>query len=79
MEIVLTNHAVVQMQKRRITFQDVQLVLQLGNHVPGGVEETMEACIEIGGRPITVVYDELDHRFRDLYRIITVIRKKCPQ
>ena len=61
MEIVLTNHAVVQMQKRRITFQDVQLVLQLGNHVQGGVEETMESCIEIGGRPISVVYDELDH------------------
>ena len=40
---------------------------------------TLEACIEIGGRPITVVYDELDHRFRDLFRIITVIRKRCPQ
>ena len=79
MEIILTSHTVDQMQKRRITFQDVQLVLQLGNHALGGVGETMEACIEIGGRPITVVYDELDHRFRDLFRIITVIRKRCPQ
>ncbi len=36
----------------------------------------MEAHAEIDGRPITIIYDELDHRFRDVFRVITVFRRR---
>ena len=76
-DIALTDHASYQMRRRRITMEDIGLVLDLGQHYEGEEEQTMEACAEIDGRPITVIYDELDHRFRDIFRVITVIRKRC--
>ncbi|MCY4651593.1 MAG: DUF4258 domain-containing protein [Dehalococcoidia bacterium] len=77
MDIILTDHASYQMRRRRITMEDIRLILDLGQHSEGEEEQTMEACAEIDGRPITVIYDELDHRFRDIFRVITVIRKRC--
>ena len=76
-DIVLTDHASYQMRDRRITMEHIRLVLDLGQHSEGEEEQTMEACAEIDGRPITVVYDELTHRLRDIFRVITVIRKRC--
>ena len=76
-DIILTDHASYQMRRRRITMEDVRLILDLGQHYEGEEEQTMEACAEIDGRPVTVIYDELDHRFRDIFRMITVIRKRC--
>ncbi len=78
-DIILTDHASYQMRKRRITMEHLTLVLDLGQHYEGEEEQTMEACIEIDGRPITVIYDELDHRLTDIFRVITVIRKRCPE
>ena len=76
-DIILTHHVSHQMRKRRITMEHIRLVLDLGQHSEGEEEQTMEACAEIDGRPITVVYDELAHRLRDIFRVITVIRKRC--
>ena len=76
-DIILTDHASRQMMRRRISIEDIRLVLTLGRHSDGLEEETMEACAEIDGRPITVVYDELAHKFRDVFHVITVIRKRC--
>lgn len=72
MEIVPTDHAVNQMRRRGITLSDILLVLELGTHLEG-----LEACTEVEGRPVTVVYDELEHRFRDVFVIVTVMRRKC--
>ncbi len=57
--------------------EHIMLILDLGQHSEGEEEQTMEARAEIDGRPITVIYDELDHKFRDIFRVITVIRKRC--
>ena len=77
MDIVTTDHAITQMRRRRITLDDTLLVLRLGVHVDGLEEGTLEACAEVDGRPITVVYDELEYRFRELFVIVTVMRRKC--
>lgn len=77
MDIVHTDHAIQQMSRRGITLSDVILVLELGAHVDGLEDGTLEACAEIDGRPVTVVYDELEHRFRDVFVIVTVMRRKC--
>ncbi len=76
-DIILTDHASYQMRRRRITMEDIRLTLDLGQRSEGEVEQTLEACAEIDGRPIAVIYDELDHRFRDIFRVITVIGKRC--
>lgn len=76
MDIILTDHASYQMRKRRIAMEDIRLTLDLGHHLEGEEEETMEAYAEIDGKPIAVIYDELDHRFRGVFRVITVIRKR---
>lgn len=34
-DIVLSNHAAMQMQRRRVTLEDLALVLQFGEHVDG--------------------------------------------
>ena len=39
----------------------------------------MEACIEIKGKPITVIYDELEYKFKDVFYIVTVMKKRCPE
>ena len=75
-DIILSDHASHQMMARRVSMEYIRLVLTLGQHLEGLEEETMEACAEIDGRPITVVYDELDHKFRDVFHIITVIIKR---
>ena len=77
MDIVPTDHAIQQMRRRGITLSDVILVLELGAHVDGLEDGTLEACTEVDGRPVTVVYDELEHRFRDVFVIVTVMRRKC--
>lgn len=77
MDIVPTDHAVNQMRRRGITLDDLLLVLELGVHVDGLEEGTLEACAEVDGRPITVVYDALEHRFRDVFVIVTAMRRKC--
>ena len=56
-DIELSVHAIMQMQRRRITLKDIALVLQLGEHVYGRENGTMEACALLDGRPITVVYE----------------------
>ena len=58
-DIVLSNHARMQMQRRRITLEDIALVLQFGDHVDGAEEDTREACTELDGKPLTVVYDSI--------------------
>ena len=78
-DIFLSDHAVSQSIIRRISIEDIMLTLDLGQHSEGMEEGTMEACSEIDGKPITVIYDELDHRFRDVFYIITVIKKRCPE
>ena len=75
--IVLSGHTEMQMQRRRVTLEDVALALQLGEHVEGQEKGTHEACIELDGRPLTVVYDSIEHRFRDLFYVVTVLRRGC--
>ena len=77
-DMFLSDHAVSQSITRRISIEDIMLTLDFGQHSGGMEEGTMEACIELDGKPITVIYDELDHRFRDVFYIITVMRKRCP-
>ena len=77
MDIVPTDHAIHQMRRRGITLSDMTLVLELGTHVEGLEGGTLEACAEVDGRPVTVVYDELEHRFQDMFVIVTVMRRKC--
>ncbi len=77
MDIVPTDHAVNQMRRRGITLSDIVLVLEFGVHMEGLEYGTLEACADVDGRPVTVVYDEVEHRFRDVFVIVTVIRRKC--
>ena len=76
-DIIPTDHASNQMRKRRISRDYINLVLTYGEHLEGEYEGTREACIEIDGIPITVVYDKLAHKSEDVFRIITVIKKRC--
>lgn len=77
LDIVLTGHASRRMRQRRVTLQDIYLILQLGRHADGEEKGTREACIELDGRPLTVVYDSAEYEFNDLFHIITVMRKRC--
>jgi hypothetical protein len=77
LNVLPTDHAVIQMRRRRITWEHIRLVLELGVHVDGLEEGTLEVCAEVDGRPITVVYDEIEYRFRGVFVIVTVIRRKC--
>jgi hypothetical protein len=66
------------MQRRRVSLEDVALTLQHGEHVEGYEEGTGEACLdELDGRPLTVVYDSFEHRFRGVFYVITVLRRRC--
>ena len=76
-DIAIGAHAAMQMQRRRITLPDVALVLQFGEHVDGREEGTREACIELDGTPLTVVYDSVEHKFRGLFHVITVLKRRC--
>lgn len=78
-DIFLSDHAVSQSIARRISIEDIMLTLDFGQHSEGVEEGTMEACTELDGKPITVIYDELEHRFRDVFYLITVMRKRCPK
>ena len=78
-DIVLSRHATMQAQRRRISLEDIALALQYGEHVEGEEEGTREACIELDGRPIAVVYDAGEHRPRQLFYVITVLRRRCRQ
>ncbi|MCH8063726.1 MAG: DUF4258 domain-containing protein [Chloroflexi bacterium] len=55
-DIVLSRHARMQMQRRGITLEDVALTLQFGEHVTAEEDDTMKACTELDGKPITVMY-----------------------
>ena len=76
-DIVIGGHAEMQMGRRRITREDIALVLQYGQHVEGREESTQEACIELDGTPVTVVDDSIEHRFRNFFYVITVLRRRC--
>lgn len=65
------------MQRRGVSLEDVALVLQFGDHVDGKEKGTREACIELDGRPLTAVYDALEHGFSGLFHIVTVLRRMC--
>ena len=75
--IVISRHASMQMERRRISTEDVALVLQFGDHRDGVEEGTREACNEVDGKPITVVYDSASHEQRDMYYIVTALRRRC--
>ena len=76
-DIVLSNHAKMQMLRRRIIPEDIFLVLRLGIHVDGKEEDTLEACIDLEGRPLTVVYDARRFEEHGLFYIVTVLRRWC--
>ena len=76
-DIVIGAHAAMQMRRRRTTLMDVALVLQFGDHVDGREEGTREACIELSGVPLTVVYDSVEHQFRGMFYVITVLKRRC--
>ena len=67
----------MQMQRRGITLEDVALTLQFGEHVTGEEDDTMEACAELDGKPITVVYRSVEHQITGLFFVITVLRRRC--
>ena len=66
LDIRLSEHARRRAAERSIAPIDIQLVISLGEHIEGVHEGTREACIEIGGKPLTVVYDAAIHAHRDL-------------
>ena len=76
-DIEPSKHARMQMQRRRITDEDVVLTLQLGEHLEGKEDGTNEACIELEGRPITVIYDSTEHQVSGVFNVITVLRRRC--
>ncbi|MCH8063806.1 MAG: DUF4258 domain-containing protein [Chloroflexi bacterium] len=76
-DIVLSSHARMQMQRRGITLEDVTLTSQFGEHVTGEEDGTMEACIELDGKPITVVYRSIEHQVSGLVFFITALRRRC--
>ncbi len=65
------------MLQKGIGQTDIEMVLSLGEHVEGKRAGTQEACAEMDGRPITVVYDADQYLARDVYRIVTVLRRGC--
>ena len=67
------------MQRRRITLEDVALVLQFGEHREGQEEGTWESCLELEGRPVTVVYDLARYEQQGLYYIVTLLRRRCEE
>lgn len=77
LDIVLSNHAAMQMQRRRIKLADVSLALQFGEHTDGYEQDTREACIELDGRPLTVVYNASELGRSGSYYVITVLRRRC--
>ena len=76
-DIVLSSHARMQMQRRGVTLEDVALTLQFGEHVIGEEDDTMEAYVELDGKPITVVYRSVEHQINGLFFVITVLRRRC--
>ena len=78
-DIAPSDHARMQMQRRRIAFEDIALVLQYGEHVDGLEEGTREARIELGGRPLTVVYDLARYEADGFFYVITVLRRRCQE
>ena len=67
----------MQMQRRGVTLEDVALTLHFGEHVKGEEDGTIEACTELDGKPLTVVYDSTEHNASGLYFVITVLRRRC--
>ena len=76
-DIVLSNHARMQMQRRGISLEDVALTLKFGEHIAGEEDDTMESGIELDGRPITVIYSSTKHQENGLFFINTVLRRRC--
>ena len=76
-DIVLGRHVQRQMRRRGVSLEDVGLVLNLGEHVEGRMPGTEEACAELDGRPLTVVYDAATHRYGEVFHVITVLRRRC--
>ena len=75
--IVLSSHARIQMQRRRISPDDVALTLKFGEHVTGEEDGTLEACTELEGKPVTVVYSSVEHQMNGRFFVITALRRRC--
>ncbi len=73
--IQLSDHARMQMQRRRVTLEDIALVLLFGDHGDGTEVGTGEACTELDGRPLTCVYDSAQHRLKEKFYVITILRR----
>ena len=76
-EITFTIHAAGQMSRRRISKEDVTLALQYGDHNEGKTPGTLEACVELDGRPLTVVYDSRRFEANEVFHVVTVVRRRC--
>ena len=76
-DIVLSRHARMQMQRRGVTLEDVALTLHFGEHVMGEEDGTNEACTELDGKPVTVVYSSVEHQMNGRFFVITALRRRC--
>ena len=74
-DIQTSYHAGMVMQRRRITLEDIELTLDLGEHTDGREEYTREAYLELDGKPVKVVYDLARYEMQSLFYIITVLRR----
>ena len=77
-DIQLSYHAEMVMQRRRITLEDIALTLEIGEHIDGREECTREAYLELDGKPVTVVYDLARYEMQGLFYIVTVLRRSNP-
>ena len=74
-DIQLSYHAGMVMQRRRITLEDIALTLHVGEHTDGREECTREAYLELDGKPVTVVYDLARYELQGLFYVVTVLRR----
>ena len=72
-DIQLSYHAEMRMERKRISMEDIALTLELGEHSDGREEYTREAYLELDGKPVTVVYDLTRYEMQDLFHVVTVI------
>ena len=76
--IRLTKHARTRMVRRGVSLQDIAIVIEAGDHHEGPDEETGEVCLDdLNGRPLAVIYDKDQHELHGVFRIVTVIRRRC--
>ena len=76
-DAIISQHALSRMLRKGIRLTDVEMVLSLGEHGEGRRPGIREACAELDGRPITIVYDAGEYLAKDVYRIVAVLRRRC--